>query len=77
MSLSTPFRFHVQGMSCAHCVGQVTQALKALPGVAEVDVHLASGLVRVIGDSAMQVDQLVAALEDEGYPTQVLEEDEA
>ncbi len=32
----------VQGMTCASCVGRVERALKKLPGVASVQVNLAT-----------------------------------
>jgi copper chaperone len=39
--------FQVQGMSCGHCVGAVTQAVKTVDPQAEVKVDLASGKVEV------------------------------
>jgi copper chaperone len=35
----------VNGMTCEHCVAAVTKALQSLPGVLDVRVDLASGLV--------------------------------
>lgn len=57
--------FKVQGMSCAHCVRAVTQALQALDGSARVEVDLASAEVRV--DSGLSAEQVLAALREEGY----------
>jgi copper chaperone len=36
----------VKGMSCAHCVAAMTKAMGSLPGVSNVQVDLAGGLVR-------------------------------
>jgi copper chaperone len=55
----------VRGMSCGHCVGAITSAVSALPGVTDVDVDLTGGAVRVAGtadESAVR-----AAIEDVGY----------
>ncbi len=57
--------FQVQGMSCGHCVGAVTQAIRALDPQAEVQVDLASGRVEV--QSGQERAALAAAIEEEGY----------
>jgi copper chaperone len=57
--------FQVQGMSCGHCVGAVTQAVKALDPQAEVKVDLASGKVDV--QSAQDPAAIARAIEEEGY----------
>jgi copper ion binding protein len=55
----------VHGMSCGHCVSAITTAVSALPGVAGVDVDLATGTVRVSGTP--DAVQVTAAIEDAGY----------
>ncbi|HHT08502.1 MAG: copper chaperone CopZ [Christensenellales bacterium] len=58
----------VAGMSCAHCVKAVTDALMKLAGVTKVDIQLAEGLVQVDYDpSAVTLAQLTEAIEDQGY----------
>ena len=57
--------FNVQGMSCGHCVGAVTQAIKSLDPQAEVKVDLATGKVEV--QSQQDRAALAAAIQDEGY----------
>jgi copper chaperone len=55
----------VTGMTCQHCVASVTEEITELPGVTEVDVDLASGRLRVVGDvSAEQVQAAVAEAGD-------------
>ena len=44
-------QFHVTGMTCDHCVQAVTEELKALDGVNDVDVDLQPG-----GTSHVTVD---------------------
>lgn len=57
--------FEVQGMSCGHCVGAVTQAVKGVDPAAEVKVDLASGKVEVQSDQDRA--DLAKAIEEEGY----------
>lgn len=57
--------FQVQGMSCGHCAGAVTQAIKAVDPQAEVKVDLASGKVEV--ESQQPAAALAAAIREEGY----------
>jgi copper chaperone len=57
--------FQVQGMSCGHCVGAVTQAVKSVDPQAEVKVDLASGKVEV--QSQQDHAAIVRAIEEEGY----------
>ena len=55
----------VQGMTCASCVGRVERALKAVPGVEQAAVNLATerATVRGIADAYT----LLAAIEKAGY----------
>lgn len=59
----------VEGMSCASCVGRVERALKAVPGVLDGSVNLATGRahVRYVG-GAETVSAISAALAKAGYP---------
>jgi copper chaperone len=57
--------FQVQGMSCGHCVGAVTQAVKSVDPQAEVKVDLPGGKVEV--QSASDRAAIARAIEEEGY----------
>ena len=59
----------VEGMSCASCVGRVERGLKAVPGVLDGAVNLATGRahVRYVG-GAETVSAISAALAKAGYP---------
>ena len=57
--------FQVQGMSCGHCVGAVTRAIKTLDPAAEVAVDLASG--QVVVQSPQDHAAIARAIEEEGY----------
>ncbi|MCK9541912.1 MAG: heavy metal translocating P-type ATPase [Novosphingobium sp.] len=55
----------VEGMTCASCVGRVERALKAVPGVAETSVNLATERASVSGTADARA--LIAAIADAGY----------
>ena len=58
--------YAVPGMHCDHCVAAVEQELTAVPGVAAVDIDLATKLVVVTGDG-LDDDALRAAIDEAGY----------
>ncbi|WP_430912272.1 heavy metal translocating P-type ATPase [Methylobacterium sp. sgz302541] len=62
---STAVEFAVEGMTCASCVGRVERALKAVPGVADATVNLATERASVRGTADPQA--LVAAIAAAGY----------
>ena len=62
----------IEGMSCEHCVAAVRKALQAVPGVTGVEVDLPSGKATVTMDrERAAVEQLVAAVDEEGYTTEL------
>ncbi|MFA5685082.1 MAG: heavy metal translocating P-type ATPase [Lysobacteraceae bacterium] len=58
-------QLEVEGMTCASCVGRVERALKAVPGVAEASVNLATERATVQGTADPQA--LLAAIDKAGY----------
>ena len=65
MNTTTTLTLPVEGMTCASCVGRVEKALKAVPGVTEATVNLATERATVRGVAA--VADLIAAIEKVGY----------
>lgn len=61
----------IEGMTCASCVGRVERAFKAVPGVAEATVNLATERATVRGVAA--VEALVAAVEKVGYQARAVD----
>lgn len=58
----------VAGMSCMGCVNSVKRLVSALPGVAGVEVDLASGKVLISHDAALtDTNGIRAAIEGGGY----------
>ena len=59
-------KLKIEGMSCGHCVGAVSKALSAVPGVRQVtEVSLDRGEAVVEGEADLQA--LIAAVKEEGY----------
>ncbi|QPK81389.1 heavy-metal-associated domain-containing protein [Schaalia sp. ZJ405] len=60
----------VDGMTCGHCVMSVTEELKEVPGVQNVDVILNSGAtskVTVVTNTPIEDDALRDAVSEAGY----------
>lgn len=61
-------RIGIDGMTCEGCLASVTRVLKALPGVQQVDVSLASASADVRYDAARtNTSAMRTAIEDAGY----------
>ena len=60
------FEFDVQAMSCGHCVGAITRAVKELDPSADVQCDLPAHKVRVRTQQPRR--EVVEALAEAGYP---------
>jgi Au+-exporting ATPase len=60
----------VEGMTCASCVGRVERALKAVPGVAEASVNLATERATIQGSA--EAAALIIAVETVGYEAKLV-----
>lgn len=68
--MSTSATYHVEGMTCQHCVAAVTEEISELDGVTGVEVELApEGVSSVRVDSAAPLsdDDVRAAVDEAGY----------
>lgn len=61
------YQLKIEGMMCMRCVSHVTNALKSVKGVTDVDVNLEKGTADVTADSAVVADSLKAAVEAQDY----------
>ncbi len=57
----------IEGMTCASCVGRVERALKAVPGVNQASVNLATERASVHTDGSVTREALVQAVHKAGY----------
>ena len=68
--VSTSTTYQVEGMTCGHCAGRVTDALTALEGVQDVEIDLVAGdtsTVTVISQRPMSAEAVRSAIEEVGY----------
>lgn len=61
----------VEGMTCASCVGRVERALKAVPGVNEAVVNLATERASIRGVASTEA--LIAAIAKAGYEASLID----
>jgi copper chaperone len=59
--------YTVTGMTCSHCVNSVSAEVGAIPGVTDVQVDLASGVVTVTSDQPVNETAVAAAVDEAGY----------
>ncbi|HWC10635.1 MAG TPA: cation transporter [Acidimicrobiales bacterium] len=62
----TTTTYQVSGMTCGHCMQSVTQEVKKIEGVADVDVDLASGTVRITSETPVDEAAFRAAVDEAG-----------
>jgi len=66
MAALTQLNLPIEGMTCASCVARVERALRAVPGVTDASVNLATNRARVTHAGA-DAAALVAAVQRAGY----------
>jgi copper chaperone CopZ len=54
-------------MTCGHCVNHVTEEVKKIAGVTNVEVELESGAVAVTADTEITLAQMEVAVVEAGY----------
>jgi Cu+-exporting ATPase len=61
------FHFRIGGMTCATCVARVEKALRAVPGVVDASVNLATETAAVHAAPGTDLDSLATAVNKAGY----------
>lgn len=64
--------FKVEGMMCDACVSHVSNALKGVPGVSQVEVDLKAERATVQHEDSADVRLMATAIGDEGYKATAL-----
>jgi copper ion binding protein len=59
--------YTVKGMTCGHCVNAVSTEVGALPGVTDVEVDLATGVVTVTSEQPLDSGSVRSAVDEAGY----------
>ncbi len=58
---------NVVGMTCGHCVNSVTEELKKISGVSEVQVDLTTGIVEITSATELTQSAIQEAITEAGY----------
>ncbi|HJV53028.1 MAG TPA: heavy metal translocating P-type ATPase [Noviherbaspirillum sp.] len=61
------FSFGIEGMTCASCVARVEKALRAVPGVEQVNVNLGTERAAVVAERQADFGAMQRAVEKAGY----------
>jgi copper chaperone CopZ len=61
-------QFLINDMTCNHCVGAVTKAIKSVDAAAQVRIDLDSKIATVV--SGAEAASIAAAIKDAGYTAQ-------
>ncbi|MDN5797274.1 MAG: heavy-metal-associated domain-containing protein [Intrasporangium sp.] len=65
--MSQTVTYTVTGMTCGHCVASVTEEVREIPGVEQVDVVLDSGAVTITSAEPVDAAAVRSAVEEAGY----------
>ncbi|HSX69202.1 heavy metal-associated domain-containing protein [Nocardioides sp.] len=65
--MSSTTTWAVTGMTCGHCVASVTEELKEVDGVTDVQVDLPTGAVVVTSEAELSREAVEAAVTEAGY----------
>ncbi|MBO1015842.1 copper-translocating P-type ATPase [Achromobacter sp. SD115] len=68
----TTIELSVSGMTCASCVGRVEKALKAVPGVSNASVNLATERASITAAGGVPANALIQAVAKAGYEAKTL-----
>ena len=63
----TVSRVTVAGMTCGHCVASVSEEIREVAGVEDVDVVLETGEVIITSGAPLDPADVVAAVAEAGY----------
>ena len=62
----TTTTYQVNGMTCGHCMQSVTNEVKKIEGVTDVDVDLETGAVRITSEAPIDEAAVRAAVDEAG-----------
>ena len=65
--MSVTSEYLVSGITCGHCVASVTDEIRTIPGVTDVQVDLRSGDLVITSDTGISFEAVEAAVDEAGY----------
>jgi copper chaperone len=63
----TTTEFQVTGMTCSHCEHAVSEEVRNISGVTDVEVSAATGRLVVTSTAPVADEQVLAAVDEAGY----------
>ena len=57
----------IEGMKCMHCRASVEKALKGVKGVTDAEVDLEAKTARILADTDVTDEALMAAVQEKGF----------
>jgi len=76
VSATQPIELEIDGMTCASCVARVEKALKKVTGVQQANINLATERAWVQGNTQLQINDLIQAVQKAGYTAKLVEQDQ-
>lgn len=71
-----PYRLSLTGITCASCVLTIEKALRAVPGVQQVNVNFAQRSASVLTNTVILPDSLIHAVKQAGYGASLIDNPE-
>lgn len=71
--MSVKTNFTVEGMTCGHCEASVKEEVSEVAGVTAVDVDRESKLVTVTAEDGVDLEAIIAAIDEAGYSARHLD----
>jgi copper chaperone len=63
-----PYMLNVTGMSCDHCRNAISEALRELPSLDDIEISVETGTASFkFDEDIIKIETIVAAIEDIGY----------
>ncbi|ANW65554.1 hypothetical protein BCA37_20035 [Mycobacterium sp. djl-10] len=65
--MSTTIKIAVTGMTCGHCASSVSEEIRGIEGVTDVEVNVGTGEVVIHADRDLGAAAIDAAVQEAGY----------
>lgn len=71
-SASSTITFVIERMGCGACAAKIEKTVKALEGVSDISIDMASKQARIHFSAPAQSETIASAIHAAGYQTQIL-----
>ncbi|MCX2727906.1 heavy-metal-associated domain-containing protein [Thermomicrobium sp. 4228-Ro] len=59
--------YRVPDVSCQHCIRAITEELRKIEGIQDIEVDLTSKTVRVVSEETVPDERIRSGIEEAGY----------